>query len=205
MERMRAICLACLVAAGAVAGEAAGPAAKKPAEPAQEQLEVWAARVVYNGDQGTFLFSGNVTVIKGDLRVDCARMEGLIDAKTRKITKVSATGGVRMLSLGTIRREATDERPPLGKLPKDAWQATCGKADYDLKAGRLVMSGKSKEGRPRLTRGEGYGEADMIVFVPDKGEYELIGSPVIRGTMETGPVRGTAGTEKHKPTTQTGG
>jgi len=93
------------------------------------------------------------------------------------------------VSVGEIKRGKSDERPKPGPVPKDAWQATCAKADYDLKAGRLVMSGKTKDGRPRLSRGQGYGEADMIVFVPDDGYYELIGSPIIHGRMDTGPVQ----------------
>ncbi|MFC1805426.1 LptA/OstA family protein [Planctomycetota bacterium] len=194
MQRIAAFCLACLVAAAALAADApkrkakAKPGPKKPPKKL-ERLEVWAESIKYDGGKGTFKFNGNVTVIKGDMRVDCERMDGLIDAKTRRISKVSAVGNVRMVSVGTIERKG-EERPKIGPLPKDAWQARCAKADYDLKGGRLVMSGKTKDGRPRLTRGEGYGEADMIIFVPDKGEYELIGSPVIHGRIETGPVQG---------------
>ena len=185
MRRTVFVCLACLAAGLAVAGEAA-----KPKEPPVkfEQLEVWAERIVYNGGTGKFAFTGNVTVLKGDMRVDCESMEGLVEAKTRKIAKVTAAGKVRMVTVGELKRSNPEVRPAVGPVPEDAWRATCGKADYDLKAGRLVMSGKTGAARPRLWRGKGYGEADMIVFVPESGLYELIGDPVIRGEVPTGPV-----------------
>ena len=189
MHRITAFALACLVAAVGTAGQPTKPKPKPKPEKKAERLEVWAERVVYSGGKGTFMFTGEVTVLKNDLRVDCERMEGVVDAKTREITKVSALGRVRMVSVGEIKRGKGDERPKPGPVPEDAWRATCAKADYDLKAGRLVMTGKTKDERPRLRRGQGYGEADMIVFVPDDGYYELIGSPVIHGRMDTGPVQ----------------
>lgn len=198
MPRTAALCLVTLVAALAAAGEAAKPAPKKKPEPKLTRLEAWADRIQYHGKKNAFEFTGNVTVIREDMRVDCERMDGAIDPKTRRITKVRATGGVEMVSVGEIRRTGSGERPTIGKPPQDAWQATCGKAEYDLKAGRLIMSGKTKEGRPRLRRGDGYGEADMIVFIPDEGYYELLGSPIIHGAMATGPVRQPA-----KPATAT--
>jgi len=198
MPRTAALCLAVLVAALAAAGEAAKPAPKKKAEPKLTRLEVWADRIQYHGKKNAFEFTGKVTVVREDMRVDCERMDGEIDPKTRRITKVRASGGVEMVSVGKIPRTRSDERPTIGKVPQDAWQATCGKAEYDLEAGRLIMSGKTKEGRPRLRRGDGYGEADRIVFIPDEGYYELLGSPIIHGAMEIGPVRQPA-----KPATAT--
>jgi len=198
MPRIAVLCLATLAASLAAAGEAVKPAPKKKAEPKLTRLEVWADRIQYHGKRNAFEFTGKVTVIREDMRVDCERMDGEIDPKTRRITKVRATGGVKMVSVGKIRRTGSDERPAIGKPPQDAWHATCGKAEYDLAAGRLIMSGKTKEGRPRLRRGDGYGEADRIVFIPDEGYYELLGSPIIHGAMETGPVRPPA-----KPATAT--
>jgi len=172
------------------AAQSTKPKPKKPQEKQKtefEQLSVWADRIVYQGKLGKFVFAGKVTVIKDNLRVDCNDMEGSVDAKSRRLTKVSAVGKVRMITVASSKPNPKGG-PPLTPAAPDAWRASCARADYDLKAGRLVLSGKKDGDRPRLWRAKGYGEADKIVFVPAKGEYELIGNPVIRGEIPTGPL-----------------
>lgn len=194
MQRIAALCLACLLPVMGAAGEAAKTKKKQKTE--FEHLEVWAERIVYQGKTGKFTFTGNVTVIKDDLRVDCDDMEGSVDPKSRQLTKVTAVGNVRMLTVGSVTPDPKGGPPKTTAAAPDAWRATCAKADYDLKVGRLVLSGKTDGARPRLWRAKGYGEADKIIFVPSKGEYELIGDPVIRGEVPTGPI---AKPPKHKP------
>ena len=62
MHRVLAICIACLLAPGALAAEPAKPKdAAKP--PAPERLQAWADHIAYQGQTGTFTFTGKVTVI----------------------------------------------------------------------------------------------------------------------------------------------
>ena len=185
MLRACGLLLAAVLAVPALAAE---PGAAKAAERV-ERFNVWADQIVYHGKTGKFSFTGKVTVIKGDLRVDCDEMEGLVDAETRRVSKVIAMGHVQMVSVGEIEIPAGGRRPKTTPTAPDAWRATSAKADYDLKAGRIVLSGKQGDARPRLWRAKGYGEADEIVFIPDKGEYELIGAPVIRGDIPVGPIK----------------
>lgn len=187
MQRSLAFAIACLTTAVGLAGEPEKP--KEEPKAKLEQLEVWADRIVYDAGKGSFEFTGTVTVIKADMRVDCERMTGVVDAKTRRITRISAIGNVRMVTFAQVQRPPGDARPKLETLPKDAWRATCGRADYDVEADRLVMTGKTAEGRPRLSRADGFGEADKITFFPSKGHYYLDGSPRLHGRMEAGPAR----------------
>ena len=204
MTRLLFFCLLGLAAAG-VAGEAAKPDAPTQPEP-MVPLEVWAEKTLYDGATGKFAFSGNVVVIRADLRVDCETMDGVMDPKTRQLSAVTAVGDVRMVTIGAWTPMKDGSPPEVGKLPPDGWRARSATAHYDLKAGHLVLSGKTKEGRPRLSRDRGYGEADKIIFLPDKGEYELEGDPVLIGDLPTGPVRATPPTTGGaKPATKAGG
>jgi len=184
MRRIAGLWVVCVLWATLTWAASARPKGPKPKA---ERLEVWAERIEYHSDTGKFTFVGNVTVIKGTLRVDCKDMEGFVDPKTRRIHKVRALGNVRMMTVAEAKAGAGGRRPKAVPAGPDAWRAASGKADYDLRVGRLVLSGKHGDARPRLWRADGYGEADKIVFVPGKGEYELIGDPVIRGEIPVGP------------------
>ncbi|MFP4056943.1 MAG: LptA/OstA family protein [Candidatus Brocadiia bacterium] len=179
--------LALLVPAWAAAGEEKKPApeGQKPQAQQFENLDVWAQHVVYEGKENKFTFTNNVTVIKGDLKVDCDRMTGFIDPETRQITDVTALGNVRMVSVATVK--IGPDGLPVTTTPSDAWRARAGRADYDLTADRIVLKSVPGAQRPQMWRGAGYAEADTIVFYPDKGTFDLEGSPVIRGELPTGP------------------
>jgi lipopolysaccharide export system protein LptA len=199
----RALASALLLAAlcGAALAGAAEPPAKGDAEPkaptpppakegeAPERLQAWADKILYHDDTGKFTFTGKVLVLKGELRVDCSEMEGLVDAKTHEIVKIIATGEVSLSTVDTIKIGTSSERPATTSDAPDAWRATCSKADYDLKAGKIIMTSAEGKPRPQLRRAQGNGEADTIIFFPTKGEYELIGNPVIRGEIPTGPAK----------------
>jgi len=188
MRRAILLGLAVAVFAGAARAGAALPdlsPAKKPAADPQRLL-AWSDRVVYHADTGKFTFSGTIIVLKGDLRVDCDKMEGLVDTETRQLIKITATGNVQMLTV-EAPVYGKDGRPGPATAVTDAWRATSHQAVYDLRDGRIVMKGGEGQPRPRLWRAKGYGEANTIIFVPDKGEYELIGDPIIRGEIPTGP------------------
>jgi len=174
-------------------GSAFAAAIEPPAPPTGaateqgERLQVWADRIVYQSDTGNFVFTGKVLVLKGALRVDCTQMDGKVDPKTRQFISIVATGDVRLSTVDTIKVGPSTERPATTSDAPDAWRALCSHADYDLKVGKIVMTATEGKPRPQLWRASGNGEADTIIFLPDKGEYELIGNPVIRGEIPTGP------------------
>ncbi|MBM4032453.1 MAG: hypothetical protein FJ291_11790 [Planctomycetes bacterium] len=191
MSRSWTLALLSLALCGsAVAGaaEPAPPPAKKEAEQV-ERLQVWADRILYHSDTGKFSFGGNVLVLKGELRVDCTAMEGSADPKTRELVAIVATGDVRLSTVDMIKVGPEQERPATTSNAPDTWRATCTRADYDLKVGKIVMTAEAGKPRPTLQRAQGNGEADTIIFLPNKGEYELIGNPVIRGEIPTGPAK----------------
>ena len=172
----------------------AGDAPPKPPPPKSgakpeaelERLQAWAEHVEYHADTGKFSFAGDVIIIKGDMRVDCRKMDGTVDPKTRQFIKLTAVGDVQMASIDTFAIGG-DGLPKTKTTAPDAWRATCDLADYDLREGRMTLTSTDGKTRPRLWRAKGYGEADTIIFIPNKGEYELIGNPVIRGEIPTGP------------------
>jgi len=201
------------------------PAAKQP-PPAKEMehLDVWAEHGVYVGGNpeakkeapkrgeskteapkktapappqkpGEFHFTGQVTVIRGSLRIDCEKMDGVVDPKTREVSRVTAAGNVKLLTIEAITADA-EGKPKTDAVAQDAWHGTCSNADYDVKNDRLEMTALPGKPRPRLWRDKGFGEADKILFFPNKGEYELIGDPVLRGDMPVGP---SAPAEKKPP------
>jgi lipopolysaccharide export system protein LptA len=175
----------------AVAAFGAAPEAKPPApakeDQAVERLEAWAEHVLYNAESGKFTFTGNVTLIKGDMRVDCREMEGIVDPKTRQFTRMIAVGDVSMATVDPGKVTAGSERPVQPSSAPDAWRATCQHADYDLREGKVIMKGAEGKPRPRLARANGLVEANVITFYPDKGNYEFEGSPVIQGEIVPGP------------------
>lgn len=193
----RRLLLALVALLPASAARAAAPEAPKPKRtpPPQRQqfehLDVWASLINYFGKDKKFVFDENVTVIKGNMRINCDRMDGFIDAKTRQITTVTATGDVKMISVSAVKLGPDGQ--PMTEAPSDAWRASCGRADYDFKTGDIILRSVPGKPRPKLWRGKGYGEADTIKFFPEKGEYELIGNPVIRGIIPTGPAAGAEG------------
>ncbi len=202
MGRMAFLALAfhALLGCVAAAGEpAAAPLVMEKGQGEVERLQVWAERILYHADTGKFTFSGKVLVLKGELRVDCTEMEGAVDPKTQQFVRILATGDVQLSTVDTIKLGPGIERPATTADSPDAWRALCSKADYDLKAGKITMTSVPGKPRPRLTRAQGNGEADTIIFFPAKGEYELIGAPVIRGEIPTGPAKPPRRTEAPKP------
>jgi lipopolysaccharide export system protein LptA len=192
-------CLLLSAAACALAAEPGPPPPKKQDAPETERLQVWADRIVYNADSGKFVFTGQVLVLKGNQRIDCTEMEGAVDPKTQRFMKVLAKGKVQLSTVDTINADPSSERPATTVNAADAWRATCTKADYDLDAGKIVMNSAADQPRPQIWRAQGNGEADTIIFYPNKGEYELIGNPVIRGEIPTGPAKPATRTGTEKP------
>ncbi len=200
MRPLAALAALTLSLFGMLAAGAAEPAPPPPkkGEEATERLQAWADRILYHTDTGKFFFSGNVLVLKGELRVDCTEMEGSVDPKTREFVKILATGDVKLSTVDTIKVGPETERPTTTSNAPDAWRAICTQADYDLKVGKIIMTARAGAPRPQLLRAQGSGDADTIIFFPNKGEYELIGNPVIRGEIPTGPAKPPVRTEAPK-------
>jgi len=192
-------------------GDTPNPAKEQPPAKEMEHLDVWAEKGVYEGTKaetkkeepkkqeakkeaakedapagGKFQFTGQVTVIRGTLRIDCEKMNGIVDPKTREVSRVIAVGDVKLLTVAAVGTDP-EGKPKTDAVAQDAWHGTCSIADYDVKKDRIEMTALPGKPRPRLWRDKGFGEADKILFSPDKGEYELIGEPVLRGEMPAGP------------------
>jgi lipopolysaccharide export system protein LptA len=84
-------------------------------------VEVSAETLSVDQATGAALFSGNVVVVQGDIRIGAAEVQVFYDAEGSAITRLVATGGVTFAT-ATEAAEATE-------------------AEYDLGTGLLVMSG----------------------------------------------------------------
>lgn len=137
--------LAGLALAGAVLGgqPAAKPAtqnaAKKKAEKPAEPVHLWADRVRYLHQQQRAVAQGDVTVIKGDLRIDCDELVALLEAETNRFRKLTATGDVRVHTVKPLTQRPA-ERPKLQAV-EGGRSATCAFAEYDPVAETVVLEG----------------------------------------------------------------
>jgi lipopolysaccharide export system protein LptA len=84
-------------------------------------VEVTADSLTVDQDSGSAVFSGNVLIGQGDLRLSAAQVQVFYDEASGEIARFVASGGVT-LATATEAAEAQD-------------------ADYDLTAGTLVMTG----------------------------------------------------------------
>ncbi len=84
-------------------------------------VEVAADNLSVDQDTGTAVFSGNVVIVQGEMRVSAANVEVLYAEATGSISRLVATGGVTFVT-ATEAAEAKN-------------------ADYDLAAGTLTLTG----------------------------------------------------------------
>jgi len=132
-------------------------AAEKPPQP----IHVWADRIRYLQHKNLALINGTVTVIKGDLRIDCDDVEATLDPETRRFTRITATGNVRIATVVPIARRTTP-RPPL-KLAPNPKRAACAKAEYDPESEMVVLTGTART-RPVAYVGSDAVRADLITY-----------------------------------------
>jgi lipopolysaccharide export system protein LptA len=85
-------------------------------------VEVTADTLTVDQDTGSAVFSGNVLIGQGDLRIAAAEVQVFYDEVSGAIARFTASGGVT-LATATEAAEAQN-------------------ADYDLTAGVLVMTGE---------------------------------------------------------------
>ncbi len=121
MTPLRIIALLSILMAPALAGAQTdinlGGIAADPTAP----VEVTADSLTVDQATGTAIFTGNVLIGQGDLRVAAEQVQVVYDGETGDITRLLATGNVTFVT----ETEAAEAEA----------------ADYNLRAGTLIMTG----------------------------------------------------------------
>ncbi|MEY1557010.1 lipopolysaccharide transport periplasmic protein LptA [Yoonia sp. R2331] len=148
MTRVIALCLACVLATPLLAqtninlgGLSADPSA--PVEVTADSLSV-------DQDTGTAVFSGNVVIGQGDLRLAAGKVEVVYSDTTGDIARLKAAGGVTFVTTTEAAEAQT--------------------ADYDLTAGTLRLGGEVL-----LTQGASALSADEMQIDLTTGNAQMTG------------------------------
>lgn len=168
-----AAAMAC-VALGASATEKAPDLERQTA--VQGDVSIQADRFERDLETGRLVGEGHVLAVWGRQRVECERMEWQPPEKPEGSGRFVYEGKVRI----TVKAKEPERAKPGRKKP-EGWRGTCGRAEYDPASDRIEMKKGKAPQRPRLRRGETYGEADTIVFIPGQGAFDLIGAPTVHG------------------------
>jgi lipopolysaccharide export system protein LptA len=150
MTPLRAALLALLslpAAATAQGVQLGGSFAADPSAP----VEVTSDSLSIDQASGAAVFTGNVTIGQGDLRVQAGEVEVRYDEATGGIARLLAKGGVTLAT------------------PAEAAEAQ--EADYDLGSGTLTMSGEVL-----LTQGPSAISGDRLVVDLDTGTARMEGN-----------------------------
>ena len=113
-------------------------------------VEIAADSLSVDQDTGKAVFSGNVLIGQGDLKLSAGKVEVIYAAETGEIAQLMATGGVTFVT-ATEAAEAVS-------------------ADYDLVAGTLVLAGEVL-----LTQGASAISAERMSINLNSGNAELTG------------------------------
>lgn len=113
-------------------------------------VEVTADTLNVDQDTGTAVFSGNVVIGQGDLRLSAPEVRVTYAADTGDITRLQATGGATFAT-------ATEA-------------AEAQSADYDLASGLLTLTGEVL-----LTQGQSALSADSMVLDLNTGTAQMSG------------------------------
>ena len=132
-----------------------GPFVSDPEAP----VEVTSDTLSVDQASGGAVFSGNVVVAQGDLRLQAGEVEVRYDEESQEIARLLATGGVT-LATATEAAEASE-------------------ADYDLAAGTLTLSGEVL-----LTQGSSAISADRMVVDLEAGTALMEGN--VRTVLQRG-------------------
>lgn len=114
-------------------------------------VEVSAESLSVDQDTGKAVFSGNVVVGQGTLRLSAARVEIVYGESSGEIDSLTATGGVTFVT----ETEAAEAQ----------------NADYDIASGLLVLTGDVL-----LTQGASAISADRMRVELESGNAELTGN-----------------------------
>lgn len=116
----------------------------------QAPVEVTAESLSVDQDTGTAVFSGNVVIGQGDLRISAAEVRIVYGAEAGTISRLIASGGVTFVT-ATEAAEAQD-------------------ADYDIANGTLTLTGNVL-----LTQGASAIAADRMVVNLSGGTAQMDG------------------------------
>ncbi len=113
-------------------------------------VEVTADSLRVNQSDGTALYSGNVIIAQGQMRLAAPRVLVIYSAQAGKIDKMEASGGVILVS-GEEAAEAE-------------------RADYNIEAGQVVMSGNVL-----LTQGPSALTSERMIVNLEDGTAQMSG------------------------------
>ena len=203
--------LGLLLAGPLLAGQAkpatAAPAKKKgkdkKATKPGERVHLWADRVRYLHQKHRAIAKGSVTIIKGDMRIDCDEVEAHLQPGTSNFTKIIATGKVRVHTVKPLAKRP-DQRPRLQPV-KGGRSATCQAAEYDTLNDKLVLTGTPRQ-QPAVRIGSDRLRGDLITFDRKKDIVVVDGNTKITALIPesaapTSPKPGTAAPASKKPAT----
>jgi lipopolysaccharide export system protein LptA len=122
-------------------------------------VEVTADSLDVNQSDGTAIFTGNVVIGQGEMRLSAARVLVVYDAARTGIDRLEATGGVTLVN--------------------GAEAAEAQRADYDIDGGSIVMTGDVL-----LTQGASALAADRMVVDLSAGTAQMTGR--VKTVLATG-------------------
>lgn len=191
-----------LLAASALAGEAAAKPATKAAPKGPPQLfHVWADRIRYVQSKNRAYIQRNVTIMKGDLRIDCDDVEAHLKPGTNQFERIVATGNVRVCTVKPIAKR-DHKRPKLDPLP-NARRAACDRAEYDPATEVVVLTGTGRR-QPSVEIGRDRVWGDTIVYNRRSGKLDMTGHVRLsaRVPVSQGRINPLGPTPKPAPTTR---
>lgn len=122
-------------------------------------VEVSADSLSINQSDGTALYTGNVVIVQGDMRLAAPRVLVVYAESAGRIDRLEATGGVVLVS----GEEAAEAR----------------RADYDIDAGQVVMTGDVL-----LTQGPNALTSERMVVNLETGTAQMSGR--VRTVLQQG-------------------
>ncbi|WP_136441990.1 lipopolysaccharide transport periplasmic protein LptA [Pacificoceanicola onchidii] len=122
-------------------------------------VEVTADSLSINQNDGTALYTGNVLIVQGDMRLAAPRVLVVYSESQGRIDRLEATGGVTLVS-GEEAAEAD-------------------RADYDIEGGNVTMSGNVL-----LTQGPNALTSERMVVNLDSGSARMTGR--VRTVLQQG-------------------
>ncbi|WP_370313212.1 lipopolysaccharide transport periplasmic protein LptA [Sagittula sp.] len=113
-------------------------------------VEVTADSLSVNQSDGTALYTGNVVIVQGDMRLAAPRVLVIYSEERSEITRMEATGGVIL-----VRGEEAAEGE---------------RADYNIDDGQIVMSGNVL-----VTQGDSAMTSERMVVNLEDGTAQMSG------------------------------
>ncbi|MDD5223374.1 MAG: lipopolysaccharide transport periplasmic protein LptA [bacterium] len=111
-------------------------------------VRIQSERLEADNQAGVLIFTGSVVLRQGDLTLSTDRVEAYFNPQNREVTRITATGNVKM---------SQGDRIAVGD-----------KAEYDVPGEMMVLTGS-----PRLIQGEDQVEGERIRVDLAKNRYEV--------------------------------